>query len=61
VRDIDVAIQTEPELEFGEFLDLSAQIELDLGIPVDLVELAKVPQSLKERILNSGIVIKEPR
>jgi len=59
VRDIDVAIQAEPELEFGEFLDLGAQIELELGIPVDLVEIDKVPESLRVNILKNGIPIKE--
>jgi predicted nucleotidyltransferase len=58
VRDIDVAIQAEPELTFGEFLDLGAQIELELGVPVDLVEISKVPASLKENILRNGMLIK---
>ena len=54
VRDIDVAIHAEPELSFKEFLNLNAEIELELGIPVDLVEIAKVPASLKESILKNG-------
>jgi predicted nucleotidyltransferase len=58
VRDIDIAIQTEPKLDFGDYLSLSAQIELNLGVPVDLVEIAKAPETLKERILSSGIKIK---
>lgn len=58
VRDIDLAIHAEPELAFKEFLYLNAQIELELGIPVDLVEIAKVPASLKESILKNGTLIK---
>jgi predicted nucleotidyltransferase len=58
VRDIDVAIQSEPELTFTEYLYLNAQIELELGIPVDLVDIAKVPASLKENILKKGTQIK---
>ena len=58
VRDIDVAIQAKPELTFKEFLYLNAQIELELGIPVDLVDMAKAPESLKENILKNGTLIK---
>lgn len=58
VRDIDIAIYAEPELAFKDFLDLNAQIELELGIPVDLVDIAKVPASLKENILRNGTLIK---
>ena len=61
VRDIDVAIHAEPELAFGEFLDLNVQIELELGLPVDLVEIAQVPESLRVRILKDGVVVKETR
>jgi predicted nucleotidyltransferase len=58
VRDIDVAIHADPEFEFEEFLDLNVQIELELRIPVDLVEIAKVPISLKENILRTGTLLK---
>src|SRR4030042_990975 len=58
VRDIDVAIRTEPELTFKEYLDLNAQIELELGVPVDLVEITKAPPPLKENILKKGTKIK---
>ena len=43
VRDIDVAIRSEPEFRFKKYLDLNAKIELELGIPVDLVEITKSP------------------
>jgi predicted nucleotidyltransferase len=58
VRDIDVAIHAEPELTFKEYLDLNAQIELELGVPVDLVEITKAPPPLKENILKKGTKIK---
>src|SRR4030066_1505253 len=61
VRDIDVAIHTEPELSFKEYLNLNAQIELELGIPVDLVEIAKAPKSLKDNILKNGTKIKQTK
>ncbi len=58
VRDIDVAIHAEPELTFRKYLDLNAQIELELGVPVDLVEITKAPTTLKENILKRGTKIK---
>jgi|WetSurMetagenome_2_1015567.scaffolds.fasta_scaffold246520_2 uncharacterized protein len=57
-RDIDIAIQTEPELEFQKYLQFNADIELKLGLPVDLVEIAKVSTTLKDKILKSGVQIK---
>src|SRR4030066_1008266 len=59
IRDIDVAIHTEPELSFKEYLNLNAQIELELGIPVDLVQITKAPKSLEENILKNGTKIKK--
>ena len=58
VRDIDVAIHAEPELFFSEYLDLNAKIELELGIPVDMVEIQNVPESLRQNILKNGVLIK---
>lgn len=58
VRDIDLCIHAIPELSFKELLNLNAQIELELGMPVDLVELASLPASLKANILKSGVLIK---
>jgi predicted nucleotidyltransferase len=60
IRDIDVAIHAEPERTFKEYLDLNAQIELELGVPVDLVEITKAPAPLKENILKKGTRIKPP-
>ena len=61
VRDIDLAIYSEPELPFKDFLNLNAQIELELGMPVDMLEIGNAPQSLKENIFASGILIKGTR
>ena len=58
VRDIDVAVQAEPEFSFSEYLDLNVKIELELGIPVDMVEIRKVPESLRQNILKNGVLIK---
>lgn len=58
VRDIDLCIHATPELSFRELLNLNAQIELELGIPVDLVELSNLPESLKVSILKKGTLIK---
>ena len=61
VRDIDVAIQAEPELSFKEYLDLNARLELELGVPVDLVEITKTPTTLKANILKNGTQIKQTK
>jgi predicted nucleotidyltransferase len=61
IRDIDVAIHAEPELTFKQYLYLNAQIELELGVPVDLVEIAKAPATLKENIRKNGTKIKQTK
>jgi predicted nucleotidyltransferase len=58
VRDIDIAVNTDPDFSFAEYLSLNAHLELEIGLPVDLMEIKKAPQSLKERIY-SGTLIKE--
>ena len=58
VRDIDLAIHDMPELSFKELLNLNAEIELELGIPIDLVKLSNLPTSLKVNILKNGILMK---
>jgi predicted nucleotidyltransferase len=57
-RDIDLCIHATPELSFKELLNLNAQIELELGMPVDLVELTNIPESLQTKILKNGTLIK---
>ena len=58
IRDLDIAIHVEPEMNFQDFLNLNAQVELELRIPVDMVQIGNTPQKLKENILASGILIK---
>ena len=58
VRDIDICISSNPKLNLKELLDLNAKIELELGIPVDLVELANMPATLQTSILKEGITLK---
>jgi len=58
IRDVDLCIYSIPTLNFRELLSLNAQIELDLGIPVDLVELTNIPSSLRTNILKKGKLIK---
>ena len=61
VRDLDLAIHSDPKMAFSDFLSLNAQIELELGIPVDMVEIEDTPKSLKANILTNGILIKGTR
>ncbi|MEM2912145.1 MAG: nucleotidyltransferase domain-containing protein [Candidatus Bathyarchaeia archaeon] len=58
VRDLDICISSNPKLNFKERLDLNAEIELELGIPVDLLELENLPENLQTRIVRNGIIIK---
>jgi len=58
IRDIDICIHSAPTLNFQELLDLNAQIELNLGVPVDLVELTSLPPRLRINILKNGTLIK---
>jgi len=58
IRDIDICIHSTPKLNFKELLNLNAQIELDLGIPVDLVELTNLTLTFQTNILKDGILIK---
>lgn len=58
VRDIDLCINAITNLGLKELLNLNAQIELELGLPVDMVELSTLPPSLKLRILREGILVK---
>jgi predicted nucleotidyltransferase len=58
VRDLDIALQAEPKLSFKEYLDLSVRIELQVGMPVDVVDLAEAPELLKASIAKANIKIK---
>ncbi|MBC7131110.1 nucleotidyltransferase domain-containing protein [Candidatus Bathyarchaeota archaeon] len=58
VRDIDLCISSNPKLSFEEFLDLNVKLELELGVPVDMVELENLPKNLQTNILKNGVKIK---
>jgi predicted nucleotidyltransferase len=58
IRDIDLCIHSNPKLNFKELLNLNAQIELDIGMPVDLVELTNLTSTLQVNILENGTIIK---
>lgn len=58
VRDIDLCISSNPKLSFEELLYLNAKLELELGVPVDMVELESLPKNLQINILKNGIVVK---
>jgi predicted nucleotidyltransferase len=58
VRDIDICISSNPKLSFKELLELNAEMELELGIPVDMVELENLPKTLQINIMENGIVVK---
>ena len=63
VRDLDVGIVTEPELDLKELIKISNAIEDELGIPVDLVPLRKAPPKLRLKALSSGrrLVVRDQR
>ena len=61
VRDVDVCVYSVPTLSPTELLKLNAQVELDLGFPVDLVELTYLSPSLRIDIIRNGIQIKGQR
>jgi len=58
IRDIDMCIHSTPKLNFKQLLNLNAQIELDIGIPIDLVELTNLTLTLQVNILKNGTIIK---
>lgn len=61
VRDIDVAIYTVPALEFEEFLRLGVRIELEINMPVDIVQIQELDPAFRYKVLRQGekIIIKD--
>lgn len=57
VRDIDIAIYAEPKLGFDQLLSLGATIELELGLPIDLLQLQDLDPRLKLKILAKSLPI----
>jgi len=58
IRDIDIGVYSAPTLNLEQLLKLNAEIEFDLGMPVDLVELTHLSPSFRTNILKNGILIK---
>jgi len=58
VRDIDVGVYSAPTLNPSELLKLNAEIELNLGVPIDLVELTYLSPSFRINILKNGTLIR---
>ena len=58
IRDLDIAIQAEPELTFKEQLNLNAELELQLNIPIDLIQITQTPENVKSNITKTGVKIK---
>lgn len=58
VRDIDLCVYSMPTLDLSDLLSLNAEVEYDLGLPVDLVELMYLPPSFRLRVLKNGILVK---
>ncbi|MDW8041110.1 MAG: nucleotidyltransferase domain-containing protein [Nitrososphaerota archaeon] len=58
VRDVDLCICSNPRFSFTELLDLNARLELELGMPVDLVELENLPKNLQTNVLKNGVRVK---
>ena len=57
-RDIDLAVYTLRK-DLGYLAKLSAKLELELGIPVDVVPIDEAPVTLRYKILTKGTVILE--
>jgi len=55
VRDIDVAIYAVPPLSLREQVGLMAELELDLGMSVDIVQIQKVDPAFRLSILRKGL------
>jgi predicted nucleotidyltransferase len=54
VRDVDVAILTEPRLDLDELLRLRADLVAAVGVNVDLVSLNDAPIVLAHEVADSG-------
>ena len=57
-RDIDIAIYT-PNVDIDKIIWYSAELELTLNIPVDIIHLNTIPTTFKYYVLTKGLVIYE--
>jgi len=56
-RDLDVAVYAVPPLSFEELLNLSAKLELEVGIPVDVVQLQDLDPIFRQKVLKRGLLL----
>lgn len=59
-RDIDVAVYSESE-SLDHMARLSAELELKLGVPVDLVPLRELEPRFRWKVLTKGVIVVEKR
>jgi predicted nucleotidyltransferase len=57
-RDVDVAVYSEG-LDLEDLLKLGAELELELGVPVDLVPLDQLSPKFRLEVLRRGLVVVE--
>ena len=57
-RDVDVAVYSEG-LDLDELLKLGVELELELGMPVDLVPLDQLPPKFRLEVLRRGLIVVE--
>jgi len=57
-RDVDVAVYSEG-LDLDELLELGAELELELGMPVDVVPLDQLSPKFRLEVLKRGLVVVE--
>jgi len=51
LRDIDLAVYAAPSLSFDELLSLGARMDLELNMPVDLVQLQDLDPAFRLKVL----------
>ena len=57
-RDVDVAVYSE-NLDFDELLRLGVELELELGMPVDLAPLDQLSPKFRLEVLRRGLIVVE--
>jgi len=57
IRDIDLAVYAAPPLPFNELLNMNARMELELNMPIDMVQLQDLGPAFRLRILRHSLPI----
>ncbi len=55
VRDIDIVVYVKPSMSLRDFLKIEAELEREIGIPVDLVLIDCAPPKLVYKALTRGV------